>query len=111
MNINVNLSRRGLIASLAGVALVAPLAGCDNDSASAGGSDAAEQVTLTVGASPSPHAEILNDYAAPLLEEQGIVLVNGEPCTMRGKKLYPGDQVQVDDYLLLVEGQQPGKDR
>ena len=74
MNINVNLSRRGLIASLAGVALVAPLAGCDNDSASAGGSDAAEQVTLTVGASPSPHAEILNDYAAPLLEEQGIVL-------------------------------------
>ena len=74
MNINVNLSRRGLLASLAGVALVAPLAGCGNDSASAGGSDAAEQVTLTVGASPSPHAEILNDYAAPLLEEQGIAL-------------------------------------
>ena len=43
--------------------------------------------------------------------EQGIVRVNGEPCTMRGKKLYPGDQVQVEDYLLLVEGQQPGKDR
>ena len=42
---------------------------------------------------------------------EGEVLVNGESCTMRGKKLYPGDQVQVEDYLLLVEGQQTGKDR
>ena len=30
--------------------------------------------TLTVAASPSPHAEILNDFAAPLLAEQGITL-------------------------------------
>ena len=27
----------------------------------------------------------------------GVVLVNGEICTMRGKKLYPGDRVTIDD--------------
>ena len=48
---------------------------------------------------------------AKLIIQEGRVKVNGEACTMRGKKLYPGDQVQVEDYLLLVEGQQPGKDR
>lgn len=26
----------------------------------------------------------------------GLVLVNGEPCLMRGKKLYPGDIVSAD---------------
>ena len=51
------------------------------------------------------------DLSTKEIVEQGIVKVNGEPCTMRGKKLYPGDQVQVEDYLLLVEGQQTGKDR
>ena len=32
----------------------------------------------------------------------GKVLVNGEVCTMRGKKLRPGDQVTMDgrQYLL-----------
>ncbi len=38
--------------------------------------------------------------------QQGMILVNGEICTMRGKKLYPGDQVTIDDpeyeYLLEV---------
>ena len=33
-----------------------------------------DSATLTVAASPSPHAEILNDFAAPLLAEQGITL-------------------------------------
>ncbi len=27
---------------------------------------------------------------------EGRVLVNGEPCLMRGKKLRPGDTVQLD---------------
>ena len=27
---------------------------------------------------------------------QGLVKVNGEVCTMRGKKLRPGDDVEVD---------------
>lgn len=57
--------------------------------ASASGSEAA--VTLTVGASPAPHAEIL-EQAAVLLAEQGIAL----------------DIVEFDDYVMpntaLAEG-------
>jgi len=30
------------------------------------------------------------------------VLVNGEVCTMRGKKLYPGDQVTFDGSVYVV---------
>ena len=29
--------------------------------------------------------------------------VNGEPCTMRGKKLYPGDRAELDGAVWLVE--------
>lgn len=29
------------------------------------------------------------------LIQNGSVLVNGEPCTMRGKKLYDGDKVKI----------------
>ena len=34
-----------------------------------------------------------------------IVLVNGEVCTMRGKKIRPGDEVVVnfDDEVLKIE--------
>ncbi|HJG38165.1 MetQ/NlpA family ABC transporter substrate-binding protein [Enorma phocaeensis] len=75
---NAFLSRRAFIAGATGVAAAASLAACgSNDAASgsaAGSADAAEPVILTVGASPSPHAVILEDYAAPLLEEQGIEL-------------------------------------
>ena len=57
--------------------------------ASASGAEAA--VTLTVGASPAPHAEIL-EQAATLLAEQGIAL----------------DIVEFDDYVMpntaLAEG-------
>ncbi len=34
--------------------------------------------------------------------EEGAVSVNGEVCTMRGKKLRPGDHVQVDQWDLEV---------
>ena len=30
------------------------------------------------------------------------VLVNGEPCTMRGKKLRPGDDVRFDGVTYCV---------
>ncbi len=30
----------------------------------------------------------------------GFVLVNGEVCTQRGKKIYPGDTVQLEDIVL-----------
>ena len=35
----------------------------------------------------------------------GVVLVNGVPCTARGKKLIPGDCVTIDDqeYPYLFE--------
>ena len=36
--------------------------------------------------------------------QEGDVLVNGEVCTMRGKKLYPGDHFSFngDTYLICV---------
>ena len=39
-----------------------------------------------------------------ILEEQ--VQVNGEVCTMRGKKLYPGDKFtfQGQTYLISIHG-------
>lgn len=36
------------------------------------------------------------------LVQQGAVKVNGEVCTMRGKKIRPGDEVQVDRFLVKV---------
>ena len=41
-------------------------------SASAASSD---DTTITIGATPTPHAEILNDVVAPLLEKEGYTLV------------------------------------
>lgn len=36
------------------------------------------------------------------LVQQGNVKINGEVCTMRGKKIRPGDIVSVDNYELHV---------
>ncbi|MDE6021710.1 MAG: RNA-binding S4 domain-containing protein [Ruminococcus sp.] len=35
--------------------------------------------------------------------QNGGVCVNGEVCTMRGKKIRPGDTVSIDDYTLNIE--------
>jgi ribosome-associated protein len=32
----------------------------------------------------------------------GLVSVNGETCTMRGKKIYPGDRVDFQGFTLEV---------
>ena len=41
---------------------------------------------------------------AKLAIQEGDVKVNGQVCTMRGKKLRPGDRVELGDELaLLVE--------
>ena len=32
----------------------------------------------------------------------GEVLVNGEVCTVRGRKLHPGDRVELGGEVLLV---------
>ena len=62
-----NISRRSLLATLA-LAAAGSLAACGAEG------HAHEHGTLRIGASPSPHAEILNDFAAPRLKERGIEL-------------------------------------
>ena len=67
------VSRRFVLkASLASLGAVAlgGLTACG--SGDAGSADAAKKIA--VAASPAPHAEILTDFAAPLLAEQGIEL-------------------------------------
>ena len=61
-----NITRRSLLSASALLA-VSSLAAC-------GGGSSEDDSTLTVAASPSPHAEILNEFAAPLLAEQGFTL-------------------------------------
>ena len=34
--------------------------------------------------------------------QDGLVTVNGEPCTMRGKRLYDGDKVGFDGVTYFV---------
>lgn len=41
---------------------------------------------------------------AKLLIQQGRVSVNGEICTQRGKKLFSGDVVEIDNIQLEVQG-------
>ncbi len=41
-----------------------------------------------------------------ILIQEGEVAVNGEICTMRGKKLYPGDRFSMNgqSYLITIHG-------
>ena len=39
---------------------------------------------------------------AKLLIQDGCVRVNGEVCTMRGKKLVPGDEIRIHGKLFKV---------
>ena len=43
---------------------------------------------------------------AKAIIQDGEVAVNGEVCTMRGKKLYPGDRFCFDsqEYLICTHG-------
>ena len=34
--------------------------------------------------------------------QDGLVQVNGEVCTMRGKKLYPGDQFSFENITYTI---------
>ena len=54
-------------------------------------------------------ANILPSGGTAKLEIQdGNVTVNGEVCTMRGKKLYPGDRFCFDgqEYLICIHAAQ-----
>ena len=85
--------KKRLILSIAcAFALVAAFAlvGCGSSSSSSSSSSAessastAELQTIKVGAVPTPHAEILNDVVAPLLEKEGYKL----------------EVTEFDDYVL-----------
>lgn len=43
---------------------------------------------------------------AKIIIQEGQVSVNGEICTMRGKKLYNGDKIKYNDceYIVKNEG-------
>ena len=41
---------------------------------------------------------------AKLMIQDGLVLVNGEVCTMRGKKCRPGDTATLGDVTITVTG-------
>ncbi len=77
------LTRRNFIGTGLAALAATTLAACGNSgssssSSSSAASDSAQSQTLTVAASPSPHAEILNNFAAPKLKEQGIDLKTKE---------------------------------
>ncbi len=40
---------------------------------------------------------------AKRLIQEGMVKVNGEVCTMRGKKLRPGDRVELGGDAVVIE--------
>ena len=51
-------------------------------------------------------ANILPSGGTAKLEIQdGQVTVNGEICTMRGKKLYPGDRFAFEGFLIEIVGE------
>lgn len=39
---------------------------------------------------------------AKMLIAQGLVLVNGEICTQRGKKIRPGDEIEFDGQTYQI---------
>lgn len=66
--------KKKIAALLAGVLCLSALAACGSgNDAQAGGDTASDDTTITVGASPTPHAEILN-AAKDVLAEQGWTL-------------------------------------
>ncbi len=42
---------------------------------------------------------------AKMVIQDGLVLVNGEVCTMRGKKLRQGDTVEFDNFSFIVKNE------
>lgn len=42
---------------------------------------------------------------AKLLIEEGRVLLNGEPCLMRGKKIRPGDVIKFANQTVQIEAE------
>ena len=66
-----NLKKLSILAASALLAVAFLAAGCGSDSASTGSSS--KNTTVTVGATPVPHGEILNEIK-PLLAKEGVDL-------------------------------------
>lgn len=66
-----NLKKLSILAASALLAVAFLAAGCGSDSASSGSSS--KNTTVTVGATPVPHGEILNEIK-PLLAKEGVDL-------------------------------------
>ena len=45
---------------------------------------------------------VISGGSAKLVIQEGDVTVNDEICTMRGKKLYPGDRFGFDGQTYLI---------
>lgn len=45
---------------------------------------------------------VMSGGEAKIRIAEGEVMVNGEPCTMRGKKLRPGDTVTLDSETVKI---------
>ena len=48
---------------------------------------------------------VMTGGEAKAVIQDGMVKYNGEVCTMRGKKVYPGDTVEFADRKLKVVGE------
>lgn len=42
---------------------------------------------------------------AKMVIQDGLVTVNGEVCTMRGKKLRDGDTIQFENYQFVIKNE------
>ena len=42
---------------------------------------------------------------AKMVIQDGLVLVNGEVCTMRGKKLRNGDTVEFENFCFVIKNE------
>lgn len=71
-----SIKAKGIVAAAAALALSAGLAltGCAAPAQSGGSAEPDASKVIRVAATPAPHAEILNEAVAPLLQEQGYTL-------------------------------------
>ena len=58
--------------------------------------------TGIIGVNGSGKSTLAKNMNGLMLPTEGEVLVNGEVCTVRGRKLHPGDRVELGGEVLLV---------
>lgn len=48
---------------------------------------------------------VMSGGEAKLVIQEGLVTVNGQTETRRGRKLYPGDRVELSEQVVMVTHQ------